>query len=535
MASRIISIFYRFDEVELKVLRVLHGARDLETMLDLKRLGNDMNYFDQAKTHASRRTFLARGGVGAIALGTLMHRDVGRASPSDNKSSASSPSGRDARPTIHRGLPGLPHHAPRIKRVIHLYMAGGPSHLETFDFKPKLAELSGQLMPASVTTGQPIAQLQDERQLFALGPQFKFTRCGQSGQLISELFPHLGSIADDLCIIRSMHTDAINHDPAHTLMNTGTTISGRPSIGAWVWYGLGSAADDLPGFVVLAATLPGRSPQPISTRMWHSGFLPGQFQGVELRSKGDPVLYLNNPSGVTSDLQRDVLNAAQQLNRKHEEASGDPEVAVRIQQYELAFKMQTSVPELMDIRNEPQHVRDLYGVSGPDGSFAYLCLLARRLAERGVRFIQVYLRDWDHHDGLNRYLPQNARAADQASAALVKDLKQRGMFDDTLIVWGGEFGRTPMAQTNKGPAGRDHHMKGYSLWLAGGGIRGGLTYGATDDLGYHATENRVHVNDLHATMLHLLGVDHLRLTSRFQGRDFRLTDVAGEVVRGVLR
>ncbi len=327
-----------------------------------------------------------------------------------------------------------------------------------------------------------------------------------------------------------MKTDAINHDPAHTFMNTGTLISGRPSMGSWVLYGLGSDSEDLPGFVVLTSLGRGGQAQPISARQWHSGFLPSRFQGVEFRSKGDAVLYLSNPKGVTRARQRDVIDAIHALNRLHQETVDDPEIATRIAQYEVAFKMQASVPGLLDLSNEPKHVLEMYGTQGADGSFAANCLLARRLAERGVRFIQLYHRDWDMHGALKRDMAIVSKEVDQGSAALVKDLKQRGMLRDTLVVWGGEFGRTPMAQGD----GRDHHIMGFSMWLAGGGIRGGTTWGETDELGYNAVRDVVHVHDLHATLLHLLGIDHERLTYHYQGRDFRLTDVAGTVVQGIL-
>jgi hypothetical protein len=330
-------------------------------------------------------------------------------------------------------------------------------------------------------------------------------------------------------VINSMHTDQINHDPAHTLMNTGTSIPGRPSMGAWLQYGLGSEAEDLPGYVVMTSVGGGQS-QPIASRQWHSGFLPSRFQGVEFRSLGDPVLYVNNPAGVNLHQQRETIAAIQSLNRLGNETFQDPEIATRIAQYELAFKMQTSVPELMDISQEPQHILDMYGTQGADGSFAANCLLARRLAERGVRFIQLYHRGWDHHGGIKKGSEVTAKLVDQGTAALVKDLKQRGMLDDTLVIWGGEFGRTPMAQGS----GRDHHIKGFSIWMAGGGVRGGTKFGATDELGYTAVDQPLHVNDLHATMLYLFGIDHQRLTYRFQGRDFRLTDVAGHVVHPLL-
>jgi hypothetical protein len=466
----------------------------------------------------NRRVFLGRSGLGLMALASLLNP------PLDRVCAASS------RPWT--GVVNPLHLPRRAKRVIFLYMSGGPSHLETFDHKPQLARLHGQPMPDSFTKGQQIAQLQNQ-DLACLAPQFTFARCGQSRQEISELFPHISSVADDLCIVRSMVTDAINHDPAHTLLNTGTIISGRPSMGSWILYGLGADSQELPGFVVLTST-EGRSPQPIATRLWHSGFLPGQFQGVHLRSKGDPVLYLNRPRGVSAGQQQDVVSAVQSLNRSQQSFMDDPEIATRIAQYEMAFQMQSSVPSLMDTSSEPEHVRSLYGCQPGDGTFASNCLLARRLAERGVRFIQLYHRDWDHHNDLVQFIRQNAANVDRATAALIKDLKMRGLLDDTLVIWGGEFGRTPMAQKNKGGPGRDHHMKGFSMFLCGGGIKPGLTYGSTDELGYNAVENIVHVHDLHATILHLLGIDHKRLTVKFQGLDMRLTNVAGNVVMDLL-
>lgn len=408
-------------------------------------------------------------------------------------------------------------------------MAGGPSHLETLDYKPKLAEMHGQPMPESFTKGQPIAQLQGNKKLTCFAPQHPFEQFGESGQQICSKFPHIGSIADDICIIRSMKTEQINHDPAHTFMNTGSSVSGRPSMGSWVLYGLGSDGQDLPGFVVLTSSGGGQD-QPIAARQWHSGFLPSRFQGVQFQSKGDPVLYVGRPDGVSERDQRQVLDAVNKLNQVHNDQVDDPEIATRISQYEMAFKMQASVPGLMDISDEPQSVLDMYGTKGGDGSFASNCLLARRLAERGVRFIQLYHRGWDHHGGIKNGINTTSRLVDQGSAALVRDLKQRGMLEDTLVVWSGEFGRTPMAQGS----GRDHHIKGFSMWMAGGGIKGGTSYGNTDELGYNAVENVVHVHDFHATMLHLLGIEHKRMTYRFQGRDFRLTDVHGNVVKAIL-
>lgn len=450
----------------------------------------------------TRRAFVGGGvaGIGAIAARQLLGQPKG-----------------DRR---YDGVVSPRHHAPRVKRVIHLYMAGGPSHLETFDYKPKLQQLHGQPMPESFTRGQPIAQLQGRR-LTCLGPQHPFARFGESGQQICAKFPHIGSVADELAIIRSMKTDQINHDPAHTLFNTGHTVPGRPSMGSWVTYGLGSECDDLPGFVVLTSVGKGGQAQPIAARQWSAGFLPSRFQGVEFRGKGDPVLYVKNPNGISRAQQRDAVDAISALNRLHDEKVADPEIATRIAQFEMAFRMQASVPELADLGTEPQEVRDLYGVQGQDGSFASNCLLARRLAERGVRFVQVYHRAWDHHGGVKRAIDITAKEVDRATAALITDLKRRGMLDDTLVLWGGEFGRTPMGQGN----GRDHHIRGFSYFMAGGGVKGGVSHGATDELGYHAVEDVVHVRDLHATILHLLGIDHERLSLPFQGLDVRLTGV----------
>jgi hypothetical protein len=473
-----------------------------------------MTPLESLRTRCNRRSFLGNSlaGLGTFALANLFHPSL------------------FAEGKIEK-WPGAikSHFKPKVKRVIWLCMAGGPSHLETFDYKPTLAKETGKPMPESFTKGQPIAQLQGAK-LNCLGPQHEFKKCGTSGIEISTIFPRLTEVADDLCVIRSMKTDAINHDPAHTFMNTGTTISGRPSMGSWVWYGLGAETDSLPGFVVMMSTGRSGQMQPIAARQWHSGFLPSQFQGVQFRSKGDPVLYVSNPAGVTKDKQRDVVDASQALDRMFDKQVDDPEISTRIQQYEMAFRMQTSVPELMDLSKETKETLDLYGTKGGDGSFAANCLLARRLAERGVRFIQLYHRDWDHHGNVKGDIPVVAKEVDQGMTALLKDLKRRGLWDDTLVVWGGEFGRTPMAQGT----GRDHHMKGFSMWLAGGGIKGGVTHGATDEFGYNAVEKVVTVHDLHATMLHLLGVDHERLTFRFQGRDFRLTDVSGVVVKEIL-
>ncbi len=482
-----------------------------------------------------RRSFLATGttGIGSAVLASLLGPELLRRAGAAEGAAGAATAGKpkpggpalDHWPGVVRPL----HHAAKIKRVIFLCMAGGPSHLETFDYKPKLAEMHGKPMPESFTRGKPIAQLQGQK-LNCFGPQHKFQRFGKSGQHISELFPHIGSVADDICIVNSLVTEAINHDPAHTVMNTGTSIPGRPSMGAWTNYGLGSDCDNLPGFIVLTSTGRSGQQQPIASRQWSAGFLPSRFQGVNFRNQGEAVLYVTSPGGVTEGRQRDVIGAVQQLDGLSNRLVDDPEVATVITQYEMAFAMQASVPDLIDISKEPKRTLDLYGAQPGDGTFASNCLLARRLAERGVRFIQLYHRDWDHHGNLKADIAVVAKEVDQACAALIKDLKQRGMFDDTLIIWGGEFGRTPMAQGN----GRDHHIKGFSMWLSGGGIRGGLTHGATDELGYEAVKDIFHVNDFHATLLHLLGIDHLRLTYKFQGRDFRLTDVAGRVVKEIL-
>jgi hypothetical protein len=385
-------------------------------------------------------------------------------------------------------------------------------------------------MPESFTKGQQIAQLQG-KPLVCFGPQHSFRRFGKSGLEICELFPEIGSVADELCIVRSMWTEQINHDPAHTLMNTGSIIAGRPSMGSWITYGLGAETEDLPGFVVLMSSGRGGQNQPIAARQWSAGMLPSKFQGVKFNSVGDPVLYIQKPPGVSDTLQKKTIEAVNRVNRAQYSLTQDPEILTRIAQYEMAFRMQTSVPELMDMSKEPASILDMYGAKPGDGSFASNCLLARRLAERGVRFIQLYHRDWDHHAGVKTGIEFKAQEVDRATAALIRDLKQRGMLDDTLVVWGGEFGRTPMSQ---GGDGRDHHIKGFSYLLAGGGIKGGMTYGATDELGYAAVEDKVAVPDFHATMLHLLGIDHKRLTVKFQGLDVRLTGIAGNVVREIL-
>ncbi len=480
-----------------------------------------MKTFDEQQFALSinRRTFLARSayGLGGIALASLLGptltRAVGRAAGKNG------------------GIISPLHFPQKVKRVIHLCMAGGPSHLETFDWKPELKKLDGKPFPESFTKGQQLAQLQNT-ELKARGAFVEFKKHGQSGQEISALFPHIATLADDICIIRSMHTEQINHDPAHAFMNTGSIIKGRPSMGSWLLYGLGAETDNLPGYIVL--TSQGKSgAQPVSARQWSAGFLPSKFQGIQFQSKGDAVHYVGNPEGVCQSTQRQVVEEVQRLNGILAEDRLDPEIQTRIAQYELAFKMQSSVPELTDFKQESKETLENYGVKEPgDGSYASNCLLARRLAERGVRFIQLYHRAWDHHGDIEKEMPKAAEACDRPSAALIKDLKQRGLLEDTLIIWGGEFGRTPMGQGS----GRDHHINAFSIFLAGGGIKGGTSWGSTDELGYKFVDNdqKVHVNDLHATMLHLCGIDHKRLTYRYQGRDFRLTDVAGHVVKGIL-
>ncbi len=451
----------------------------------------------------SRRTFLQKSfaGLGGMALSQLLG------------------AGGTGNVPYLQSQGGL-HFPARAKRIVHLCMAGGPSHLESFDPKPKLDALHGQPFPESFTAGQQLAQLQGS-QLIARGSFVKFKKYGQSGIEVSELFPHIGSIADDICVVRSMVTEQINHDPAHAFMNSGSILKGRPSMGSWLLYGLGSESQDLPGYVVMVSR--GKDPdQPISARQWSAGFLPSKFQGVQFQSKGSAVHYVGSPDGVCQSTQRQVIDEIQRLNGVLKEDRLDPEIETRIAQYEMAFRMQTSVPELSDMRDEPQHILDMYGVRQPgDGSFASNCLLARRMLERGVRFVQLYHRGWDHHREIEAKMPESAKLTDQASAALVKDLKQRGLLEDTLVIWGGEFGRTPMGQGT----GRDHHIKGFSLWMAGAGIRPGMVHGATDELGYASTQDIVHVRDLHATLLHQCGIDHARFSTRFQGLDYKLTGV----------
>jgi hypothetical protein len=476
---------------------------------------------------ASRRQFLNRFGMGlgGIALAHLVN--PGRSSAADSSAPAAGDRGI---------LGGQFHTTPRAKRVIYLFMAGGPSQLETFDYKPLLVERNGQELPASVRMGQRLTGMSGNQATLPMaGSVYKFAQHGKSGAWLSELLPYTAKAADDLCIVRSMYTEAINHDPAITFLQTGSQISGRPSIGAWAHYGLGSDNENLPAFVVLVTR--GKVDQPLYSRLWGSGFLPSRHQGVQFRSGKEPVLYLNNPEGISPESRRLMLDRLRELHETAREQTGDAEIDTRIAQYEMAYRMQSSVPEATDLSKEPESVYDLYGPDAKKpGTFAANCLLARRLAERGVKFIQLYHQGWDQHGGLPNGIRQQCKETDQPSYALLTDLKQRGLLDDTLVVWGGEFGRTNYSQgkLTKTDYGRDHHPRCFSLWMAGGGAKPGTVHGATDEFGYNVAENGVHVHDLHATMLHLLGVDHERLTYFFQGRRFRLTDVHGKVIRPLL-
>lgn len=468
-----------------------------------------------------RRAFLNRFGLGlgGIALGHLLN-----------------PARATAAPPAGRGILAAPHLPARAKRVIYLFMAGGPSQLETFDYKPLLNQRNGENLPDSVRKGQRLTGMSANQAILPLaGSIFPFRRHGQSGTWVCDLLPHTARIADELCIVRSLYTEAINHDPAITFLQTGSQLSGRPSIGAWLSYGLGSDNANLPAFVVLIT--PGKVDQPLYSRLWGSGFLPSRHQGVQFRSGQDPVLYLNNPDGVSPEGRRLMLDRLGDLHQVAGEALADPEIETRIAQYEMAFRMQTSVPEAVDIAGEPEGIFDLYGPdSRKPGTFARNCLLARRLAERGVKFIQLYHQGWDQHANLPKGIARQCLETDQASAALVIDLKRRGLLEDTLVVWGGEFGRTNYSQGKLAAAdyGRDHHPRCFSVWMAGAGVRPGSVYGETCEFGYNIARDPVHVHDFHATLLHLLGVDHEQLTFRYQGRRFRLTDVHGKVVRPIL-
>jgi hypothetical protein len=467
---------------------------------------------------ASRRQFLGQCGVGlgSIALGSLL--GGGRAAAGEP-----APTGLLA--------PKPPHFAAKAKRVIHLFMAGAPSHLDLFDYKPELAKLEGKPLPPSVIAGQRYAFIRPDAAV--LGPRFAFAKHGQCGLELSEITPHLATIADDICMVKSMHTDQFNHAPAQIFMNTGFSQPGRPSLGSWVVYGLGAETSSLPAYVVMStgAGISGGSAN------WSSGFMPTIYSGCRFRNQGDAILDTSSPAGIDAKLQRDSLDLVGALNQRRLSLDGDPEIATRIASYELAFRLQTSAPELMDLSSESKETLDLYGCTPDKPSFARACLLARRMIERGVRFVNIYHEGWDAHSDLNGNHRDNCQKTDQGSAALVTDLKRRGLLDDTLVIWGGEFGRTPMVESNaalKRSLGRDHHPTAYSMWLAGGGVKRGFSYGRTDDMGFHIEENPVHVHDMQATILHLLGFDHERLTYHHAGRDFRLTDVFGKVVKDLL-
>lgn len=474
------------------------------------------HFLSEQRNLVTRRWFFRDCGVGlgAIALGSLLGNG--------NASAATDGAVRDPL------LPKVPHHAPKAKNVIYLFMAGAPSHLDLFDYKPQLAKFDGTLPPPELIKDYRAAFIEPSSKL--LGPKFKFAKHGKSGAELSELLPHLSKQADDIAIVRSMHTDAFNHAPAQIFMNTGSVQFGRPSFGAWTNYGLGCESQELPAYVVFSSGSKGTSG---GASNWGCGFLPSVYQGVLFRSQGDPILYLSNPKGVDGRIQRDTLDTVARLNRKHLDLVGDPEIATRINSFEMAYRMQSSAPELMDISKESPETLRMYGAEPGKSSFANNCLLARRLVERGVRFVQLFHEAWDQHGNLTKELAKNCRDTEQASAALVEDLKRRGLLDETIVIWGGEFGRTPMVQGG-GNDGRDHHPNAFTMWLAGGGIQPGLTLGETDEFGFNAVSDRVHVHDLHATLLHLLGFDHTKLTYRFQGRDFRLTDVHGELVQKLL-
>lgn len=468
-----------------------------------------MDLLQRYATAIQRREFLRRSGIGigSIALAGLLAEDS------------------DASPV----QAPIPHFAPRAKRLIYLHMVGAPSQLDLFDDKPVLRKHHGKQCPPELLEGQRFAFLKKDPKL--LGSSFKFEQHGESGLEISELLPHLAKVADDISVVKTLHTKEFNHGPAQVFVHTGFGQQGRPSLGSWLTYGLGSESRDLPAFVVLVTGLtPGGG-----TSLWGSGFLPSVHQGVQFRAKGDPVLFVSNPDGLDASARRGIVDDIRSLNQLQLEETGDPEIATRIASYEMAFRMQSSVPELMDISAEPRHVHESYGTKPGEASFANNCLLARRLVERGVRVVELYDQGWDHHGSIDKSLRRKCEQVDQPIAALIADLKQRGLLDETLIVWGGEFGRTPMLQGDAGPkAGRDHHKDAFSMWLAGGGIRGGVTVGRTDDLGYHIVEDSVDIHDLHATILHLLGINHERLTFKFQGRRYRLTDIAGQVVEKLL-
>jgi hypothetical protein len=473
----------------------------------------------------NRRQFFSRAssGIGVAALASLLNRNSFAGDAANNAARIG-------------GLKGIPHFAPKAKRVIYMLQSGAPSQVDLFDYKPSLEKLHMSELPDSIRSGQRLTGMTAGQKNFpVIKSPWKFRQHGKSGAWISDLLPHMSGVVDDICIVKSMHTEAINHDPAITFFQSGHQQPGRPSIGAWLSYGLGSETENLPSFVVMLSKNTFHQAQPLYDRLWGSGFLPSKFQGVKFRSQGDPVLYLNDPAGGTDTSRRAMLDRLAKLNQIRERQIGDPEITTRIAQYEMAYRMQTSVPELVDTSDEPESTFKLYGDDAKQpGTHAANCLLARRLAERGVRFIQIFHRGWDHHSNVQQHLPTLAKQTDQGSAALIADLKRRDMLDETLVIWGGEFGRTVYSQGNPKSFGRDHHPRCFSIWMAGGGVKPGISYGQTDDYCYNITQNPVHVHDFHATILHCLGIDHERLNYRFQGRDYRLTDVHGRVVKDIL-
>jgi hypothetical protein len=481
-------------------------------ILDSQLLENRRHFFGHAST-----------GLGVAALASMLNPDLLAKEPT-----------RDA--ARIGGLPGIPHFAPKAKRVIYLLQSGAPSQTDLFDYKPSLEKLHLTELPESIRKGQRLTGMTARQKSFpVVKSPWKFRQHGQSGTWISDLMPHMAGVVDDICVIKSMHTEAINHDPAITFFQSGHQQPGRPSIGSWLSYGLGSETENLPSFVVMLSKNTFHQAQPLYDRLWGSGFLASKYQGVKFRSQGDPVLYLSDPAAGGNVSRRAMLDRLAKLNHLREQQIGDPEITTRIAQYEMAYRMQTSVPELVDTSDEPESTFKLYGDDAKQpGTHAANCLLARRLAERGVRFIQVFHRGWDHHSNVQKYLPTLAKETDQGSAALIADLKRRNMLDETLVIWGGEFGRTIYSQGNPKTFGRDHHPRCFSIWMAGGGIKPGISYGQTDDYCYNIAENPVHVHDFHATILHCLGINHERLTHRFQGRDYRLTDVHGRVMKDIL-
>ena len=485
--------------------------------------------FNQLNKQWDRRRFLTKTslGLGAVAVGSLFGKSQGEAPVA----------GISAANIEQDILRALPHIAPRAKRVLYLCMSGGPSQLETFDYKPKLYDMYGQSLPDSVRQGQRLTGMSANQATLPIVPSvFKFNQHGKSQTWVSELLPHTAEVVDDLCIIKTIHSEAINHDPALTFFQTGNQLPGRPSIGSWISYGLGAENNNLPTFIVLISKDASRD-QPLYSRLWGNGFLPSKYQGVQFRSGKDPVLFLNNPEGYEGSDRKEMLDYLTNLNEMQNSTYGDPEVDARIAQYEMAFKMQTSVPDVMDVSKETDEVFDMYGPGSRDsGTYAANCLLARKLLEKDVKFVQLYHQGWDQHGDLPGGIAEQCKATDQATAALIKDLKRRGMLDDTLVIWGGEFGRTVYSQGKfeKDNYGRDHHPRCFSMWMAGAGVKGGFSYGETDDFSYNIVKDPVHVHDFQATLLHLMGIDHERFTYRFQGRRFRLTDVEGKVVRDIL-